>query len=204
MTGSVAVQRSQLLHAAAGVALATIWALFAYRHIDVFLRTGAWPYLVFCVSETLQAGLFLARYQPVSVSNNPMDWVVAVVGTVTPLFLVPSDTGSHIGTFILIGTCLQILGLLSLNRSFAIVAARRRIRTSGMYRVVRHPIYASYLVLLFGYLWTTPSAWNIALVSLVVVCIVARIIAEERHLSEDESYVRYTAQVRYRLMPFVF
>jgi len=199
-------QNSKVLHAAGSLALAFIWSLFAYRHVMAFAQTGEWPYLVFCLSETLQAVLFIVRYQPVSISNHPVDWTVAITGTLAPLLLVPGDTdfGSSAGALIIVGTLLQILGLASLNRSFAIVAAKRKIRTSGMYRAVRHPIYASYLVILSGYVWANATTWNMSLVTLVVTCIVARVMSEERHLRADSTYREYTTQVRYRLVPFLF
>ena len=200
------IRNSGLTHATAGLALAVIWGSFAYRHINVFMLTGEWPYLVFFVSETLQAGLFIIRYQPVSVSSDPVDWTVAIAGTVAPLCFVPAETGfgTHAGALIVIGALLQISGLVSLNRSFAIVAAKRKIRTSGMYRVVRHPIYASYLVLFSGYVWGNATAWNICLLSLIVACIVVRVLREERHLGMDSTYRDYTRQVRFRLLPFLF
>lgn len=206
MTEPTEGRRPQLIHGAAGLALAAIWGLFAYRHINVFGQTGEWRYLVFCMSETLQAALFVLRYRPVSVSNNPVDWAVAVAGTVAPLFFVPHESGFGPlpGALIVMGALMQMLGLFSLNRSFAIVAARRKIKTSGMYRVVRHPIYASYLVLFSGYVWANATLWNISLFSVIVGCIVARIVREERHLRADSTYREYTTQVRYRLVPFLF
>ncbi len=197
---------SRVTHGAAGLILAPIWGLFAYSHVNAFMQSAEWPYLVFFVSETLQAGLFLIRSEAESVSTNPGDWAVAIAATVAPLCFVPAEAGfgAHVGAVIVVGVLLQIFGLVSLNRSFAIVAAKRKIRTSGMYRAVRHPIYASYLVLFSGYVWGNATSWNICLFSLVVVCIVVRALREERHLRADLSYRDYTKQVRFRLVPFLF
>lgn len=204
MAGLTKAGTSKLQHCGAGLALAAIVGLFAYRHVHAFAETGEWPYLVFCLSETLQAALFIVRYQPVSVSTDPLDWTVAVAGSVLPLLLVPAETSPQLGAVIVTAMVLQILGLVSINRSFAVVAAKRKIRTNGMYRIVRHPIYASYLVLFSGYVWANATAWNVSLFCAIVACIVGRVLSEERHLCGDRIYREYTAQVRYRLVPFLF
>ncbi len=194
----------KLQHVAAGLALAAIMALFAYRHIRAFADTSEWAYLVFCLSETLQATLFVVRYEPVTVSADPMDWTVALAGSVLPLLLIPAETGPQLSALIVTGTVLQIFSLVSLNRSFAVVAAKRKIRTNGMYRIVRHPIYASYLILFSGYVWANATAWNVSLYCAIVACIVGRVLSEERHLCADRAYREYTTEVRYRLVPFLF
>jgi protein-S-isoprenylcysteine O-methyltransferase Ste14 len=193
-------------HAATSLVLAAVWALFAHRHIAVFMKTGQWPFLVFCISETVQAAMFVVRFRPATVSRDPVDWAVAIAGTAAPLFFVPAAGGmpAYASTLIVIGTLLQLLGVISINRSFAIVAAKRKVRTTGMYRVVRHPIYASYLVLFSGYVWGNATPWNVALYLSIACCIAARIAREERHLRVDPGYEAYCDRVQYRLVPFVF
>jgi protein-S-isoprenylcysteine O-methyltransferase Ste14 len=193
-------------HAATGVALAVVWGVFAYRHVLVFLSSGNWTYLAFCFSETLQAALFIFRRPPVSVSARRSDWAVAIAGTVLPMFLQPHPGGldTHGGGLVLAGLVMQVLGLVSLNRSFAIVAAKRQIRTQGMYRLLRHPIYSAYLLLFSGYVWGNTTAWNVSLYCLFVVCLLIRVAREERHLWMDAEYRAYTDAVRYRLIPFVY
>jgi protein-S-isoprenylcysteine O-methyltransferase Ste14 len=108
------------------------------------------------------------------------------------------------GMLILVGAALQIVGLLSLNRSFAIVAAKRDIKTSGMYRLVRHPIYASYFLVFAGYVLQNTSIANLLIYMLLLVLLLIRIVREERHLALDPAYREYMQAVRYRLIPFVF
>jgi protein-S-isoprenylcysteine O-methyltransferase Ste14 len=192
--------------AATSSALALVWAFFAYRHVVVFSTTGNWSYLAFCFSETLQAVLFVFRFAPASVSTRRFDWVVAIAGTVLPLFLQPHPEGldTHGGALVVTGLVMQVLGLASLNRSFAIVAAKRQIRTQGMYRLLRHPIYSAYLLLFSGYVFGNTTAWNVTLYCLFVACLLLRVASEERHLSIDKDYRAYAAAVRYRLIPFLY
>ncbi|MEG2033764.1 MAG: methyltransferase, partial [Janthinobacterium sp.] len=78
------------------------------------------------------------------------------------------------------------------------------IKTGGMYRVVRHPVYASYLVSSSAYLLTNVSAANGAVYVLAMLMLVARLLREERFLFTDVRYRVYMRQVKYRLLPFVF
>ena len=95
-------------------------------------------------------------------------------------------------------------GLLSLNRSFGLVAAQRDIKTGGLYRVVRHPVYASYLISSSAYLLTNTSPMNGAVYVLAMLMLVARLLREERFLAADVRYRVYMRQVKYRLLPFIF
>lgn len=189
-----------------GVILASIWGIFAYAHLMGFQKTQNWALLLFFFSETLTAGFYIFRSDPKTVSVVPFDWLVAIGGTFAPLFLRPTSWGMLpvASIAIMAGTCIQILGLLSLNRSFAIVAAKREIKSAWMYRIVRHPIYASYCLTFTGYLLANTSLANllIYLTSIVFLCI--RIFREEKHLALDSVYRAYMRKVRYRLIPPIF
>jgi protein-S-isoprenylcysteine O-methyltransferase Ste14 len=154
----------------------------------------------------LVATLFVLRSEPAAVSASPFDWSIAIGSTVAPFFFAPS--GEQLvwygRTFIVIGVLVQIIGLLSLNRSFGLVAARRTIKTGGIYQLVRHPLYASYLLTYVGYLLINGSAGNI-LICLIAACLlVLRMMREERFLARDADYRIYMRQVKYRLLPLIF
>ena len=203
--------KSNLLHSRvanllASSCMAGLWALFALRHIAAFKSTGNVTYLLFCISESITAAFFVFRKAPVSVSQNPTDWLVAFVGTFAPLFLVPSPAGGFaLGNMLIIpGMIMQIVGVLSLNRSFGLVAAKREIKTGGMYRFIRHPLYASYVVIMLGYLAGNPTARNLVVGIITIGCHVVRMLREERHLAQDSAYVHYMRRVRFRIVPLLF
>lgn len=194
------------VHILTGVLMAPLWGWFAYRHVTVFLLTNEWSYLFIFISESLGASFFLVRKFPQSVSAAPFDWIVAVLGTFSAFLLLPADWGvvpaaKHA---VVVGSGLTILGMISLNRSFAIVPAKREIKTSGMYRFVRHPLYASYVVTLTGYVLANTTLENALIYAFVMGCMFIRMFREEKHLSLDAEYRQYMQQVRYRLIPFVF
>ena len=74
----------------------------------------------------------------------------------------------------------------------------------GIYRVVRHPIYAGYLVTHVGFLLAHPTAWNVALLVIGDVALLMRAVREEQTLSLDAEYADYMTRVRWRVAPWVF
>src|SRR6266513_846906 len=80
-------------------------------------------------------------------------------------------------------------------------AAGLTLVTHGPYRLVRHPMYLSYVLADIGY---NLQEWNYVTLLLVLVgwaSLVYRIQAEERVLSQHAEWPAYVALVRYRLFP---
>ncbi|AYC32610.1 isoprenylcysteine carboxylmethyltransferase family protein [Pseudomonas cavernae] len=198
--------QSSRLNFYSGMFLAVVWGMFAYAHILQFQKTHELSPLIFCLSETLTAIFFIFRSDPETVSTIPFDWLVAIGGTFAPLFFRPASWGilPLASTAIIAGACIQILALISLNRSFALVAAKRKIKTAWMYRIVRHPIYASYCLIFTGYVLTNTTLANVAIYAVTIGLLCIRIFREERHLALDPQYREYMIDVRYRLIPLIF
>lgn len=190
----------------ATAALASVWLLFSVAHARAFNATGDWAYLLFVASETLVAALFMLRSEPAAVSHSPLDWALAIASTGAPFFFAPSGEGllPAARALIVAGVLLQICGLLSLNRSFGLVAARRQIKTTGLYRWIRHPLYASYLLSYVGYVLSNSSLGNAVTCLLASMLLLARLVREERFLSRDSEYLLYMRRVKYRILPMVF
>ncbi|MGH9550333.1 MAG: methyltransferase family protein [Terriglobales bacterium] len=104
----------------------------------------------------------------------------------------------------LLGVYVQISAKVILGRSFGLIAANRGIKIAGPYRIVRHPIYAGYIITHVGFLLGFPSLWNVGLYSTQLLVQVARLLREEHLLKRDSSYRAYAANVRYRLFPMIF
>lgn len=206
MNSQSGILQSERVNVYSGMLLATLFGFFAYAHFSKFLTTQEWALLLMVVSETLTAAFFIFRSGPKTVSPDPFDWLIAIAGTFAPLFFRPAAWGAlpEGSIAIVLGTALQIVSLLSLNRSFALVAAKREIKTNWMYRVVRHPLYGSYLLIFTGYVLAHTTTMNLLICCVTMGCLCLRIFREERHLSLDPSYRAYMVQVRYRLVPFVF
>lgn len=203
LTNIICSKQTNLL---VGIFMALAWGLFAYAHVVGFLNKGDWTLLLFCLSETLVAILFLVRSEPVSVSTDPIDWALAIGATFAPFFFSPAAWGllPEAKLLLLVGTSIQIAGLISLNRSFGIIAAKREIKTAGMYKIIRHPLYASYLLSFTGYTLANTSKTNLAVYITMMTLLFFRLLREERHLSLDGQYRQYMNRVRYRVIPYIF
>jgi protein-S-isoprenylcysteine O-methyltransferase Ste14 len=203
ITRMVASVPVQLL---AGAILAAVWGFFAFAHLGKFLDGGNASLLVFAMAESLIAAFFLLRTQPKTVTGNPLEWVIALLGTLLPLFLRPSSvTLAAVAEWgLILGATMQILGVFSLNRSFALVPALRELKTRGMYRFVRHPLYSSYLVTLSSYVLVNFSPVNLLICIGTIGLLILRIHFEERLLGATPEYRAYQSSTRWRLIPFVF
>src|SRR4030095_5085352 len=83
---------------------------------------------------------------------------------------------------VIVAACLSLASLLSLGRSFGIRPALRTLAMNGPYRLLRHPMYLSYVLADIGY---NLDEWNAGTVLLVLtgwVAMVYRIRAEEQLL----------------------
>lgn len=187
----------------------SMFALFVLVHVSYWYSSGRITGIGFAIQEAILVGLFLIRRQPLESRNTITAWSAAVLGTWGPLMLRPEGT-SFLGldTFYLtlqfLGAALAAIGALYLGRSFGIVAANRGVKTGGAYRLVRHPIYASYIIGFAGYLLSAFSLWNVLVLAVTITFQVRRIFAEESVLIRDPAYQEYASRVRYRLIPGVF
>lgn len=76
---------------------------------------------------------------------------------------------------------------------------------SGLYGLIRHPLYLGLLPFYIGLALWLESYANVLAVPLVFAFVVARIFVEERTLREIlPGYVEYMARVRYRIIPFIW
>jgi protein-S-isoprenylcysteine O-methyltransferase Ste14 len=73
--------------------------------------------------------------------------------------------------------------------------------TSGAYRLLRHPLYASYVLAGIGYLVQSPRLWNVAVLIAVWGCQIVRIASEEKLLGTDAAYRAYVMRTRWRVIP---
>jgi protein-S-isoprenylcysteine O-methyltransferase Ste14 len=101
----------------------------------------------------------------------------------------------------LVGLALCIASLAALGRSFGFAAADRGVKTRGPYAVVRHPVYASYLLIQSGYLLQSMSVRNVMVLALASGCNIGRALAEERLLARSPAYRAYRRKVCWRLIP---
>lgn len=81
----------------------------------------------------------------------------------------------------------------------------QKVISSGLYGVVRHPMYLATLLMFLPIPLILGSLWGLIPFAAYPVIIVVRILNEEKVLSgELEGYIEYKSKVKYRLIPFVW
>jgi protein-S-isoprenylcysteine O-methyltransferase Ste14 len=114
----------------------------------------------------------------------------------------------------LLGDVLIVIGLglgmlVITQNSYAAVTVRveagQKLASSGLYGLVRHPMYAGNLILMLGIPLALGSYWGLLFIIPGVAVLIFRILDEEKLLSQDlAGYREYTQRVRYRLVPYVW
>lgn len=86
-----------------------------------------------------------------------------------------------------------------------VVHEHQQVVDTGLYSVVRHPMYSVTLILFLTMPLILASPWSFAMMLLYIPIIVKRIRNEEAVLSEElKGYDEYRLKVRYRLIPYLW
>jgi protein-S-isoprenylcysteine O-methyltransferase Ste14 len=110
---------------------------------------------------------------------------------------------------VLVAAGLLMAQLVVVQNSYAgasiTVEADQPLVSTGLYGVVRHPMYSGTFVMMIGTPLALGSLWALLVVALAVPVLVARILDEEKALTNElAGYGEYTQQVRYRMVPGVW
>jgi len=85
------------------------------------------------------------------------------------------------------------------------IAENQKVISTGPYAIVRHPMYASGALYLFGTPLALGSYWGLIPITAMMPFLIWRLIDEERFLASDlPGYSEYRQRVRYRLVPFLW
>jgi protein-S-isoprenylcysteine O-methyltransferase Ste14 len=185
-----------------------LFSAFALHH-SVLARTGAKQLLTRVVPAALEratytataSALFLAvclLWRPVPGELYQLDGVLRLLGY-----------GVQVAGIAITIAGASTLGVLTLAgvrhvQDDRLPAAAVPLRTSGLYGVVRHPLYFGWFLLVFGTPHMTMTRFVFAAVSTVYIALA--IPFEERDLVGQfgDDYRRYQRTVRWRMVPGVF
>jgi protein-S-isoprenylcysteine O-methyltransferase Ste14 len=85
------------------------------------------------------------------------------------------------------------------------VEAGQQLVSTGLYGLVRHPMYTGSLIMMIGIPLALGSYWGLALIVPALIVLALRIRDEEDLLAHELSgYREYTQRVRYRLVPYLW
>ena len=194
---------------ASKIFILTLFSAMASSIAQDFARTGHVTGLLLVVSEALVVALTLVRRTAFVVDRSWRARILTMFATFGPPLVRPSAEAAvapESFTIIIsgIGLIIVVLGKLSLGRSFGLTPANRGVVSTGLYRIVRHPIYLGYLITHVGFVVAYPAEWNLAVLAAADVALMMRAICEERTLALDDEYRAYMGRVRWRFVPGVF
>lgn len=163
---------------------------------------------ILLVSEIAAVVMIIFRKRAKLTDLTPYAILVALVGTTGGLMVHPGGAALIpewiAGIVMICGGLFNISAKVALNRSFGLTAANRGVKRKGPYRLMRHPMYAGYIITQFGFLLANPTTWNLVVYLVAWSAQLLRIQAEERVLGQDEAYRAYAAAVPYRLAPGLY
>jgi protein-S-isoprenylcysteine O-methyltransferase Ste14 len=216
----------------AGMAL--VFALALFLAAGTVAWPAGWAFLVLFFGFTVALSLWLLRHDPGLLTErmtgigkpdqktwDKVFFVVAEMLFLAWLIVMPLDAvrlhWSHVPTW------LQAVGVLLMLGSFylffltfrenAYLSPAVRVQTereqtvvsTGPYHYVRHPMYATALIMMVGTTFLLGSWVGLLPVLVLAVAIALRAVREERTLrAELPGYDAYMAQVKYRLIPYVW
>lgn len=164
--------------------------------------------LSFIVHNLVFAGVVLIRRDPLAVDSNIWHQCIALIAFFSGIAFMGQPATSNVVAInisqlvLLVFSLVGILTLLNLGKSFGILIACRAVKTGGLYRVVRHPMYATDILLRIGYLISHCNVLTLVLLILSSACYMYRAILEERFLlAASGEYRAYMDKVRYRFIP---
>jgi len=105
---------------------------------------------------------------------------------------------------ILVGTTGAVIALSQLGRSFSVMAETRRLVTCGPYRFVRHPLYLTEGIAIFGLFMQFASVWTALLVGVQIAFLLRRMHNEETVLTEQFPEYTVYSQTTARLIPGIY
>jgi protein-S-isoprenylcysteine O-methyltransferase Ste14 len=186
---------------------AAFCAFFMLAMLTDFISTHRASSLLLCIFEGGITCFALTRPMPKTINVSLYDWTIGLIGAFVPLLLRPVGNPHDLPLLLgaqLFGQLIYLGALFSLNRSFGVVAANRGIKISGLYRLVRHPVYAGLIISNAAFVLQNMSAFNAALFVLFLTMTLMRIVEEERLLRQDADYAEYARRTRWRLLPLIY
>lgn len=80
-----------------------------------------------------------------------------------------------------------------------------KVITTGPYRIIRHPMYFSVIILYISHCLALGSVFGLIPCGIIIIMIIFRTIREDKMLHEQlEGYKEYTQKTRYKLIPGIW
>jgi protein-S-isoprenylcysteine O-methyltransferase Ste14 len=189
--------------------IVVLFTIMAVRLGSDFMQSGRVTGLLLLASEALVVVLTVLRRPAGIVDRSTRARMLTVLSLIGPVLVTPATIPALLPEFTTVavsvcGLLVVIIGKLSLGRSFALMPANRGVVSTGLYRVVRHPIYMGYLVTHAAFCAANPTVENLVILVAADIALLVRAVCEEQTLAKDAAYRDYQQAVRWRVLPGVF
>ena len=211
-----------------GLAELVVFGLLLFLAAGTFNYWQAWVFLVVFALSGWIPGIYLLRTNPVALQRRMRGGPTAetrmvqkvVMGglwlSLAAMVMVsvldhrfgwsPVPTAICLVGDVLVAVGLGVMALVVIQNSYAAatvqVEAGQKLASTGLYGLVRHPMYAGNVIMMVGVPLALGSYWGLVFVMPGLMVLVSRIRDEEKLLQEElKGYREYTRKVRYRLMP---
>jgi protein-S-isoprenylcysteine O-methyltransferase Ste14 len=193
----------------AKIIIVLLFSAMAIRLASDWLKTGHLTGMLLLASEGLVVALTLVRRSAAVVDRSWKARLLTGFSTWSPNLVMPLAAGALAPQRVTVaitaaGLFVVVLGKLSIGRSFGLSPANRGVVSTGLYRLVRHPIYFGYLVTHLGFVLANPMAWNVSVLVAADLALMCRAVREELTLANDDLYCAYMQRVRWRMLPGLF
>jgi protein-S-isoprenylcysteine O-methyltransferase Ste14 len=188
----------------------------------------AWLFIGILFGPMFIAGIVLMIRQPellrkrldAKEQQQEQKWVVALSGLMFIMVFVVAGLSRRFGWYMLPDGAVYVATIVFLA-AYALYAEvmrenvwlsrtievqeNQQVVSTGLYGIVRHPMYAATLLLFLSMPLVLASPWSFAIMLLYIPIIALRIHNEEQVLERElKGYAEYKQRVRYKVIPFIW
>ena len=202
--------------------------LLLFLPAGTFYFWQAWLFIGILFGPMFIAGIVLMIRQPellrkrldAKEKQGEQKWVVALSGLMFIAVFVVAGLSRRFGWYILPDGVVYVATIIFLA-AYALYAEvmrenvwlsrtvevqeNQQVVSTGLYGIVRHPMYAATLLLFLSMPLVLASPWSFAIMLLYIPIIALRIRNEEQVLERElKGYAEYKQRVRYKVIPFIW
>lgn len=207
------------------------FGLMLFWPAGTFNYWQGWVFLAVFSVCTLIPSLYLLRTNPAALDRRmragpfaevrPLQRLIISVALVSLLTMIvfsafdhrfgwsPAPAAVSLLGNVLVAIGLVVTQLVVIQNSYAAanvtVESGQELVSTGLYGLVRHPMYTGNVILMVGIPLALGSYWGLVFVIPGLIVLAVRIRDEEQLLGQQlAGYADYTRQVHYRLVPYVW
>jgi protein-S-isoprenylcysteine O-methyltransferase Ste14 len=208
-----------------------VFGLLVFWPAGTFDYWRGWAFIAVFAASTMIPGIYLAATNPAALKRRmqvgpaaetrPLQKIIITFGflSIGAMIVVSAldfrfgwssvPAAVSVAGDVLVAVGLLIAMITTIQNGYAAaninVEAGQTVVSTGVYSVVRHPMYFGNVVLMIGIPLALGSYWGLVFVIAGSVVLVTRILDEEKVLTQQlAGYLDYAQRVHFRLVPYVW